>query len=212
MVASTGRAGSTLLAATAYKHLPYRVILKSHILPPHKSFKGKILFIFSNPDLAAESALHITLTSAEFGFLHFKHMESSDQQWLNLIGDTANQTITDNLLTYDALGCYQQLCHWLHLNTSPCKLHQAQILAIKYENLWDKRCVREIKRFLSCPKLKIPPKKARGQPKELKTEQEIQFINTYNQGTSSLPKYTAYNQARMLWEQAPPFQYLRITN
>src|ERR1700738_3483663 len=61
MIASPGRSGSTLLTDLMKKYaLKYRVI-KTHLLPPDTRYKGKILFIFSNPDKAAESALHLVL-------------------------------------------------------------------------------------------------------------------------------------------------------
>ena len=34
-------------------------VFKTHLLPPDKRFLGKIVFIFSNPDQAAESALYL---------------------------------------------------------------------------------------------------------------------------------------------------------
>lgn len=211
LVASPGRSGSTVLTEAVCYSVPYKLTLKTHLLPPNKSFKGKILFVFSDPDLAAESVFHITFLNEVFGKQHFFHLETSDQRWLDNIGSTTNQSISDNLLAYDALGCFDQLHHWLYKDTTPCSYNEAQILAIKYENLWDEATINQIRFFLKSRKFKMPKQLARREAREL-TEIEEEIINTYNQGTSSAPRYTAYDEARVLWESAPSYQYYKIKN
>jgi hypothetical protein len=211
LIASTGRSGSTMLTTTMEIYAPQYRILKTHLLPSDEEFKGKILFIFSNPDKSAESALHQTMKSALFGAQHFKHVETSDSDWIKKIGQTTNQTIQDNLLAYDALGCFQHLACWLHLNTKPSTPEQAQILAIKYEKLWEPKTIQAIKDFLSLDHLEFPAKTPRGYSPSQLHPKEILFRSKYNLGTADEPRYAAYNDARVLWKVAPAFQYLRIS-
>lgn len=209
LVASTGRSGSTMLYITLLKQTSFTV-LKTHCLPPDASFKGKIIFIFSNPDFAIESALHFAMINPIFGIQHFNNMENSDQEWLNKIQDSTCQTISHNLLCYDAFGCKQHLSKWLQEESSPSTIEEAQILAIKYEHLWEEPTIAAIKSFLLLDELKLPEKKARGcNPNELTHEESI-FRLTYNQGTPESPRYAAYDEARVLWKAAPPFQFLKI--
>ncbi|MBA3722481.1 MAG: hypothetical protein H0W88_08780 [Parachlamydiaceae bacterium] len=211
LIASSGRSGSTMLTDSIHGcSLSKYTVLKTHILPPSKKFKGKIIYIFSNPDKAAESALHLTIIQENFGRAHFRHLESSDKKWLKKIGKTTDQTKKYNLLAYDALGCDIQLSQWLHQDTIPCKINQAQILAIKYENIWDSATQDAIKKFLALDQFKLPPYRPRGYNDEELDPRELVFKNMYNVGTPSEPKYEAYNKSRMLWKEAPPFQYLQI--
>lgn len=210
MIASPGRSGSTLLTNTVQRLFPERMILKTHILPPSKAFKGKILFVFSDPDRAAESALHITLNDSNFGYWHFIHLESSDQEWLNKIGNSTQQTRENNLLSYDALGVAVQLREWLERSTTPCDCSAAQIMAIKYENLWDAMMITKIREFLGNDSFEMPVKMSRGKAKEDMDPQAAEFIAAYNLGSVEDPRYAAYDEARTLWEAAPPFQFLKI--
>ncbi len=209
MVASPGRSGSSMLTHKLHEYAIDYEILKTHILPPNKQFQGKIIFIFSNPDQAAESALHMTINNAGWGKSHFYHVESSDKKWLEKIGSTTEQTITDNLLSYDALGCHIQLVEWLY-NTKPSNPENAQILAIKFENLWDKDSIQAIKDFLKIDNFKLSPKKVRGYDTESLKPREITFRNAYNLGTEKEPIYEAYDNARDLWRAAPAIQYLEL--
>lgn len=208
-IASPGRSGSSMLTESIRKCSSF-VVLKHHLLPPTKNFKGKTLFIFSNPDQAAESALAKTIRSKEFGKAHFEHMETADRKWLRLIGNTQSQTLEHNLLAYDALGCYKQLQVWLHTRTEPCDLPKAQILAVKYENLWEEETQREIRKFLNLNQFKLPAYRERGLSPEKLLSEEVLFRKTYNLGTDKEPIYTAYDKARSLWEEAPAYQYLKI--
>lgn len=210
IIASTGRSGSSMLTSRMKIYAQEYAIYKTHLLPPADEFKGKILFIFSNPDMAAESALHLTLRFKSFGSAHFRNMETSDREWLQRIGDTTNQTIEDNLLSYDALGCYQHLEEWLHLQTTPCKVKEAQILAIKFENIWDPPTIQAIKEFLHIANFQLPPRRERGYEGDDLNEQEIEFRQKYNLGTSDQPNYAAYDKARIIWKNALPFQFLKI--
>lgn len=209
LVASPGRSGSTLLTSLARQYATNYDILKTHILPPNRQFIGKIIFIFSNPDKAAESVLHIMINDPVWGKLHFSHVNSSDQEWLKKIGDTTKQTMKDNLLSYDALGCYKQLYEWL-CKTEKCDARDAQILAIKYENLWDPMTVEAIKDFLNIGQFNLPPKKERGYAHKKFNNKEVEFKKCYNLGTPSDPKYAAYNRARKIWLQMPAIQYLKL--
>lgn len=211
MIASTGRSGSNFLTLAIREQAKYYDVLKSHLLPPTKKYAGKIIFISSNPDKAAESALHITMTDPAFGARHFYNMKSADKNWLTSIGSTDKQTINHNLLAYDALGCYQQLVAWLH-STIPAKKKKAQILAIKYENLWDSATIAAIKEFLRLDHFELPPKRERGSAKEELNPQEIIFRETYNKGTEKKPIYPAYDDAREIWKTAPAVQYLNLPN
>lgn len=209
MVASPGRSGSTLLSELLCIYAINYKVLKTHILPPNRKFIGKIIFIFSNPDKAAESILHIILNNVLFGALHFYHLQSSDKEWLKKIGETSNQNIENNLLAYDALGCEQQLAEWLY-QTVPCDVKEAQILAIKYEFLWDPSVIIAIKNFLNLDIFELPPQKVRGYELSSLCPNEILFRKIYNLGTDDSPKYKAYDKARILWEAAPPFRYLKL--
>lgn len=209
LIASTGRSGSTMLATMVLKYAPGNQILKTHLLPD-SNFKGKILFIFSNPDKAAESALHIMLHDGGFGELHFRNVETSDISWLRNIGNTTKQTVENNLLAYDALGCCAHLEAWLCERTLPCDLASAQILALKLENLWENESVEAIKDFLGIPDFRLPAEKTRGYSGNKLLPNESAMRKRYNLGTEAEPRYEAYIPARVLWEQAPAFQFLKI--
>lgn len=212
VIASTGRSGSTMLTDAVSRWDKVHDIAKTHLLPPDKSFKGKIIFIFSNPDEAAESALHLTFFVPSFAPNHVRHVETTDRAWLKRIGGLDNQTEKDNLLSYDVFGIHQHLKSWLYTDAEPVSNPKnAKILAIKFENLWDESTVEAIRDFLGVPEFKLPPKKSRGQWKSEKPK-EIAIRNMYNYGTDEEPKYAAYDEARVLWEAAPPFQYLKITH
>jgi len=211
LIASPGRSGSTMLTDVAKKCRTHQKILKTHLLPPSSQFVGKILFIFSNPDQAAESALHRVLNSPSNGKTHFLNVESSDYRWFKKIGENANnQTETNNLLGYDALGCVKQLEEWLHNKTQPCDLQSAQILAIKFEHLWEPETAQAIKEFLQISSFKLPPRLERGYDAKALSSKELAFRKVYNLGTDEQPYYRAYDKARELWEQAPPFQFLNL--
>lgn len=207
LIASMGRSASTMLTDVIAEANPSKVVLKTHILPPRPDFKGKILFIFSNPDKAAESALHVMLRDELFGKLHFIHMESSNMTWFDEIQDTRLQTLEHNLLAYDALGITKQMRSWLQ-DTLICPVEEAQILAVKYEDLWKPRTIKAIELFLEIDHLEFPPYIPRGYT-EL-DENELEFRNCYNLGTWEEPIYSAYDEARILWEQALPFRFLKI--
>ena len=64
--------------------------------------------------------------------------------------------------------------------------------------------------FWIFPNLNCPPKKLRGSSKKVQYPNEIAFKKIYNLGTENDPRYAAYADARILWEEAPPFQYLKI--
>jgi hypothetical protein len=209
LIASTGRSGSTLLTAVVEKYAKGYTTIKTHLLPPNKQFEGKIIFIFSNPDKAAESALNKTVNSKKFGDRHFCHLQTAEPNWLQRIGgDTTQQTATHNLLSCDALGCYKHLVKWLK-DTIPCQPQEARILAIKYESLWDPVVTQSIKDFLGIEKFILPPYKPRGSDAAALNPKEIEFRSLYNVGTPQDPKYKAYDRARALWESAPVIQYLK---
>lgn len=209
LISSPGRSGSTLLTEALTKYATRFKVFKSHLLPPNSRFKGKCIFIFSNPDQAAESCLYRILHGHDFGEEHFANVETADRQWLKKIGGPFNQTERDNLLSYDALGTLKQLKEWLLIRTEPAELNEANILAIKYENLWDPATKEAIKGFLHISRFKLPPQEERKHNQDL-LPQEIAFRNIYNLGTKDDPHYKAYNQARALWEAAPPIQYLKL--
>ncbi len=212
MITSTGRSGSTMLTDQIKKHDRSHRILKSHLLPPEANFKGKIIFIFSNPDKAAESALYMTLHNPNFGGKHFNHLETADHQWLEKIGGCLHQTEQDNLLAYDALGINEQLKNWLYEKVKPSDDVHSQILAIKYENLWEDKTIKAIRLFLDIPAFKLPPKKTRGYSEKQLYGSEKAFRKIYNLGTDRDPRYAAYHESRILWDQAPPFQFLELAN
>ncbi len=209
LIASMGRSASTMLTDIITEANPSKVVLKTHILPPRPDFKGKILFIFSNPDKAAESALHVMLRDELFGKLHFIHMESSNMSWFDEIQDTRLQTLEHNLLAYDALGITKQMRAWLQ-DTLICPVEEAQILAVKYEDLWKPRTIKAIELFLEIDHLAFPPYIPRGYTELY--ENELEFRNTYNLGTWEEPIYSAYDEARIIWEQALPFRFMKISN
>lgn len=211
ILASTGRSGSTMLTKELQKYIHADKVLKTHLLPPDSSsFKGKIVFIFSNPDQSAESALYMMLHKYRFGERHFTHVETADRSWLMRIGGPYRQNEQHNLLSYDALGVYEHLKVWLFTKTKPATPKKAHILAIKYEHLWEESTVEAIRNFLKIPHFSLPPQLPRGH-KDLNTR-EKKFRKLYNLGTKEDPRYAAYDDARCLWENAPPFQYLRISS
>lgn len=213
LVASSGRSGSSILTATVINYATNYIVIKTHLLPPDKSFTGKILFIYSNPDKAAESILHRMLDQPPlWGFRHFRHMESSDQSWLEKIEDPTKQTEEHNLLEFDALGYYRQLNDWLLLKThkSFTTPFESKILAIKYENLWDAETINAIKEFFGIDVFILPPKRKRGYQENELFPIEIACRNLYNRGTWENPIYSAYDEARLLWSSMPPFQFLML--
>ena len=211
LVASPGRSGSSMLTFLMIHYAQDYAVFKTHLLPPTAKFKGKILFIFSNPDLAAESVLHLTLKSKSFGYAHFhNNLDSANHAWLKKIGNTQNQTLENNLLAYDALGCHKQLQQWLHVRTQECTAGEAQILAIKFENLWDDETILALKNFIKLNDLTLPVKRERGYKEEDLRPKEAEFRQRYNLGTLEQPIYEAYDKARILWNNAPGFQYLKL--
>lgn len=210
VIASPGRSGSTMLTFLIEEFCQDRIVIKTHLLPPNSNFKGKILFIFSNPDKAAESVLHLTMTCFGFGEAHFFHLETSDKLWLSQIKDPRHQTLEFNLLAEDALGCAQQLNAWLHLYTEPTTLDSAQVLSVKYENLWEPATVNAIMDFLNLQTFTLPVYTPRGYGTDKLLPEEILFRTVYNLGTPDNPRYSAYDRARLFWEIAPPYQFLRL--
>jgi hypothetical protein len=208
LVASPGRSGSTMLgtAMDEYASKKYEVF-RTHLLPPKSNFQGKIVFIFS-----ALSVLYLSIRDENFGFAHFFNVETSDRLWLREIRNTKRQTFTNNLLTYDALRIGKYLQEWLEVRTKPCTPSDAQILAVKYENLWDTETIQEIKNFLGIDSFELPTKKQRGYKEYYLFSREREARNHYNLGTKEQPRYAAYDEAREIWEHAPPFQYLKIIN
>lgn len=209
MVASTGRSGSTVLFEAVNNHRDFYTVFKIHRLPPSKKYTGKILFIFSNPDKAAESALHLMISDPNFGNTHFNNMQTSNKKWLRRIGDSTKQNLTYNLLNYDALGIAKHLYAWLHKKTIPGSI-DSQILAIKYENLWDPETQLAIKNFLKINHFSLPPYRERGyNPSQLSIKEKY-IRHHFNLGDDKNPRYKAYDNARKLWEEAPPIQYLDL--
>ncbi|MBI5274078.1 MAG: hypothetical protein HY860_03370 [Chlamydiales bacterium] len=211
MIASSGRAGSTLLCYAIDEQTKAYKLLKTHILPPNAAFTGKIIFIFSNPDKTAESILHLSIRNSSFGRSHLLHMGSSDLSWLKKIGRTSNQTTQDNVLSYDAYGIYEQLNQWLQASTEQTSLEEAQILAIKYENLWEIDTQQAIMDFLHLHHFRLPAKQMRGYSGKALNKKERLFRTIYNLGTDKDPRYAAYAKASELWQQAPAFQFLKLT-
>lgn len=99
--------------------------------------------------------------------------------------DPQHQTEQDNLLSYDALGIYKHLKEWLFARTTPSSSKNAQILAIKYEYLWDDDTVQAIRNFLGIPSFKLPPYRPRGYQEGGLNPQEIKFKELYNLGTEN---------------------------
>ena len=205
VIASSGRSGSTFLTEVIEEKAPQKVVLKMHRLPPKGPFAGKIIFIFSNPDKAAESAFHRSLNDPLFGVEHFIHLEGADKAWIQKLHSSAYQTVEHNLLAYDALGIEQHLKQWLTLEKAG-SLAQANVLAVKYEHLWDENTKEALAEFLGVKKLSLPQKRKRGQYTLSPKERRIRSF--YNVGTGDDPRYEAYEKARALWEEALPFQPL----
>lgn len=211
MVASIGRSGSSMLYQTLVASADGYTVLKTHILPPDPTFKGKIIFIFSKPDTSIESALYQSLTSQEFIIDHFNNMELSDRGWLAQVHGGDKQTISNNLLCYDALGYGRQMNQWLVLKTVEANRPvDAQIMAIKYEDLWDPATIQGVIEFLGLESLPLPLQKARRYKDRANHPLQRMFIEHHNIGTDSDPIYQAYDEPRKLWEQAPAFQFLNL--
>ena len=212
-VCSPGRSGSTLLADIMDISKPYKLILKSHLLPPKLPWHGKIVYIYSNPDKAAESIFHVSLDHSficdgrSTWCLHFDHVETADKAWLAKIGDTVNQTVAVNLLSYDALGTERHLKRWLRKDVSPSTEKKGTILAIKYEHLWESGTIEAIKRFCGFDYFPLPEKKERGYALEVRSDLEKDVRRRYNLGTEAKPRYEAYDKARNIWKTAEKIQY-----
>ncbi len=207
MVCSTGRSGSTMLSDALDKALPKKTILKSHLLPPREGWKGKILFIFSNPDKADESIFHVSLEDG-YWYYHFNRMETTDPKWLQKLGSTVNQNLEDNLLNYDALGIEEHLRQWLKLEK--CPIEESCILAVKYEHLWDREVIAIIKNFCQLESFPLPEMKERGYPLHSVSEKERLIRKTYNLGTEQEPRYAVCDGARAIWESSPKVQSYRL--
>lgn len=209
VVASIGRSGSSMLQDVLLEYAtPYYQVTKTHLLPPTFLINGKIIFIFGDPNASAQSVCEIMFKDSLWIKHHFSQIETSDMKWLYEL-DSMQQTIDHNLLNYDALGYEQHLQKWLQTQTVRCEINEAQILAIKYENLWDVDTIQSIKSFLQIPFLELPLYKPRGTRSKM-NEILTDIKTAYNQGTEDNPHYEAYKKATMYWEQAPNFQYLKI--
>lgn len=207
VIASTGRSGSTFLTDFIFSAANEKVVLKTHCYPLKTPFAGKILFIFSNPDKSAESALHLCLKEPLFEKEHFIHMEGSDLNFIKGSNKRSSQTAMCNLLAYDALGIEKHLKQWFSLKRA-ATVEEANVLAIKYEHLWDEETVTMLSMFLGIKDLSLPEKKARGQYALFPIEREARAL--YNKGSVEDPRYEAYEGAKALWESAPPFQLLKL--
>jgi hypothetical protein len=205
MVASPGRSGSMLLTEILTRDAPQYEVIKSHLLPPSKKFLGKIIFIYSDPNVAAESTLHMCMDES-WARSHFRHVESSDRPWLKRL--KSKQTKKENLLMYDALGFAKQLSEWLEGGTKMADEKSARILAVKYEHLWDPEIQDKIKVFLDLEQFHLPEKKSRG-VKTLSLE-EREMRKQYNLGSPSAPRYAAYDKAREIWANSPPHLFLKL--
>ena len=213
MVASIGRSGSSVLYHTLLACADGYTVLKTHILPPDPTFKGKIIFIFSKPDTSIESALYQSLTDRGFIIDHFNNMELSDRGWLAQVHGGDEQTISNNLLCYDALGYGRQMNQWLVLKTVKADHPvDAQIMAIKYEDLWDPATIQGVMDFLGVESLPLPLQKDRRYKDRADHPAQRMFIERHNRGTDSDPIYQAYDEPRKLWAQAPAFQFLNLTD
>lgn len=180
-------------------------------IPPFapKVWKGKIIFIYSNPDRIAESVLHVSLANRLWGFWHFNHVETSDLMWHRRICGTTNQTLEDNLLSCDALGIEEHLRQWLSLER--CPLEESCILAVKYEHLWDQDVIDIITAFCGIDHLPLQERNpGRGYPLDSLSEKERLMRVTYNLGTEQEPLYAAYDGARAIWENSPKTEAYRL--
>jgi hypothetical protein len=207
LVASPGQSESSQVALAVEKYASDYMAIESHLLPPNKKFLGKIIFIFSNPDKAAEAALHQTMSDENFGGMQFFHIETADANWLKKIGDTTQQTASHNLLSYDALGCYRHLVKWLKDKT-PCSPQEARILAIKFESLGDPLVTNSIKEFLNIDDFVLPDEFC-CHVSEVLSDKELELKALYNLSAPEEPRYKAYDKARKIWEYAPVIQYLK---
>ena len=67
-----------------------------------------------------------------------------------------------------------------------------------------------VKAFLNIGQFELPPKRARGNYGDKMGQNEALFRSHYNLGTEENPRYAAYDRAREIWENAPPYQFLRM--
>lgn len=209
VVASPGRSGSTLLTNIFLKQAHGYRVFKTHLLPPSRKFKGKIIFVFSNPDLATDSVFHLMFESSKWEEWHFHNVETSDKIWYKFHEVLGGPNEMINLLVYDALGIGRQLKDWLNKKVERCSQKEAQILAIKYEALWEIESLEAIRSFLQLPEFTLPEHKKRGNW-EIIYPEEKSLREKYNKGSEEMPIYPAYDIARDLWTLAPKFQFLKI--
>jgi hypothetical protein len=210
--ASSGRSGSTMFTKFLVSKFPTSRVFKMHLLPPEK-FSGKIIFLYSNPHKAAESALHQFYLDKNFSYLHVRHMESSLKEWHLELDDESNDKLLENILKLDLIGYGEQIKQWVY-ELENSDVTNAKVMAIKYENLWDEETLVNLANFLGIESVNLPEWKQRGDFHHELSFKERSLINTYNLGTTDHPKYQAYDFAYNLWESAPPFSFhtLKKTN
>eukprot|EP00697_Spironema_sp_BW2_P015031 gnl/Spiro4/5738_TR2937_c0_g1_i1.p1 gnl/Spiro4/5738_TR2937_c0_g1~~gnl/Spiro4/5738_TR2937_c0_g1_i1.p1 ORF type:complete len:297 (-),score=-71.06 gnl/Spiro4/5738_TR2937_c0_g1_i1:828-1718(-) len=208
VIASPGRSGSVMLKEALLQGASGRYdVYHTHLLPPEIPFQGKIIYIFSCPDQAAESRLGSLTMTETIAENPFSQVESADQEWGKRFRLASQQTLRDNLLSYDGLGFAKHYKEWLYLKTIPCDLSEAQILAIKYEQLWEKETIIAIKKFLDLEHFSLPEYRPRSDKKTNTLMAPMRKL--YNKGTDAHPRYEAYDEARLYWENAPAFEFLK---
>ena len=175
-------------------------VLKTHLLPPDPGFLGKAIFIYSNPDKSVESVFYAVNKDPVWGKTHFKHLEGADKEW-----STSLEEI--NLFSRDVLGLTNQLERWLLTGTVASNPQDANILVVKYEQLWEKATIKAMEQFLSLP-IKLPKKRERGKYERPEKQKKIQ--TAWNKGSEKNPRYEAYDQARDIWANSPAFQFRRV--
>jgi hypothetical protein len=209
-IASIGRSGSDMLtAAILYTVQNTRKVYKTHLLPPKIPYSGKILFIFSNPSQSADSLLHRSIKQPNFRIGHFNNFEITDLSWRNSLGENIEFTLENNYLSFDGLEYHNQLINWLDESRNS-KIEDANVMTVKYENLWDQETIDQIKIFLNLNQFKLPERKKRGCSESELTELEREIRKKYNLGTLENPRYPAYDKATEIWEEAKPYDFFKF--
>jgi hypothetical protein len=209
VIASSGRSGSTLLFDLFASRKFKKNVIKTHLLPPISLSKAKTIFIFSNPDQCAESSMYKMMESSWFFFWHVRHCENSIQEWHLELQDSKFTSLDNHPLAKDGLAVAEQIQKWV-FSFPELEIKEANLMCVKYENLWEPATILAIEKFLKIRKLPLPAFKQRGYSDDQLSDFQKQAREIYNYGTKKNPKYHAYDEARELWEKAPAYKFCRM--
>ncbi len=209
VVGSVGHSGSTMLYEAVVESCEDRPVIKTHCLPPPKDrFQGKIIYIYSDPHKSIESLIHKATGTLK---AHMRNMQTGDKELSDELSqgfyDDKEMILKQRLLQQDLYGYFVHLDCWLR-RLPICDPEQANVLAIKYENLWEEESIKAIRFFLQDDSFQLPFYRPRGDY-EL-TAVEINARNAMNLGSKEHPRYKAYDDAWNIWNTTPSIQWSNL--